>query len=268
MAADPSSEAKANDAAGTFTVLITGANRGIGLEFVAQYLACESTKYSVIACCRKTSDDLTQLSKKYPKTLTVHEKLDVTSEEDIANLAKTYDKQAIDICILNAGIMPDVDNDKFGTVTKKQLIWVFEVNTVGVVLIAQALLNNLLLSKRKQFIVITSGLGTIQDNSSGGYLAYRTSKVGINCAMQDIRFRENCKDIHTTLLEPGFVPTDLTPLNKKYAKTSTKDSVAGMIKAIDNYKNIPNGAFWSWQGKPFGSELDENGKEKYPRGKF
>jgi len=263
MAAAP--EEKTEALTGPYTVLITGANRGIGFEFVVQYLKIESPKYSVIATCRKTSDQLTALKEEYPDTLTIYENLDVSSEENVAALAEAYKTTALDIVILNAGIMPEYDLDKFGTTTKARMMRVFEVNTVGCVLVAQALIPSVKLSSRKQMVVISSGLGSIQDNTSGGYLAYRTSKVGINAAMQDLVFRE--PDIHTLLLEPGFVPTELTPMNKKYATTPTEESVAGMIKALDDYKNIPNGALWSFKGTPFGSEKDENGVEKYPRGK-
>lgn len=251
-----------------WTILITGANRGLGLEFTKQYIV--TGNYNIIACCRspEKSSELQQISKNFPQSIAV-EKLDVTSEKDIETVSKKYESQPIDIVILNAGVMSEKDDNtgerrRIGNLTKQDLLNTFNTNVIGPLLITQAFFENVSLSERKQFVAISSAMASIQDNTgNGGAVSYRVSKCGLNCGLQDVKLKDS--SIHTLLLHPGWVQTDM---GGNSAYISTEESVDNMIQVIDNYKNIPNGAFWNYTNQPFGSTIDSNGVEKYPTGKW
>lgn len=165
-------EAKQDDT----RVLITGANRGIGFEFVQQLL---KRGYNVIGTCRnpEQAKDLKELQGKNEDKLTI-EKLEITNDSDIANVAKSIGDKSIDILILNAGIIGGKDDEgkslrKLGTLNRADFMNVYNVNVVGPMLLAQALYNNVKSSKRKQIIGITSGMGSISDCGSNAAVPYR-----------------------------------------------------------------------------------------------
>lgn len=146
------------------TALITGANRGLGLELVKQYAL---KNWSVIACCRNpdSANALAQLEKSH-SNITLHE-LDVTNESQILALEETFKGQAIDVLIHNAGV-DGSSCDTMNNMGQKEWLAVLSANTVAPALITQALLENILASQHKTVVGITSILASIDDNRSGG----------------------------------------------------------------------------------------------------
>ena len=139
------------------TVLITGANRGLGLEFVRQYAALE---WNVIASCRRPeqADALKKLAAEYDQV--VMEKLDVTSDEDVRALATAYANQPIDVLLNNAGIYGTLEKQTLGNFDYEELKKVFDVNTIGSLRVTEAFLDNVVASKQKKIISLGGGMGT------------------------------------------------------------------------------------------------------------
>eukprot|EP01083_Nonionella_stella_P162727 534440_1 len=185
-------------------IVITGANRGIGLEFVTQFLKRKNS--TVIACCRNPgkANALNQL-KEANKGRVVVAKVDVTNDEDIESLKQTVGNKPVDILLLNAGIIGKTK----GPFQRSQYLEVFNVNCLGALLVGQALYDNVKLSNRKQIVGISSGAGSIADCGGGNLLPYRVSKTAMNMAFQSFaKQSEKSKDgVHTLLVNPGWVKT-------------------------------------------------------------
>ena len=229
-------------------VAITGANRGLGLEFVNQYLA---KNYSVIAFCRTPAkaQELNELKKKYNDKLSIYA-LDATNDEQIKNLQETIGgkDKCIDILIANAGIWAD-------DITRDELIKAFSINCCGPLLIGQALYDNVKKSKRKQMIVISSGLGSISTISNTfkyfPAVPYRISKAALQMAWQyfDQTSKQNKDDVRANIIAPGWVKTDLHPSNKQNAPQTPQDSVKDMINNVIDNDKLKGGGFYNYDGK-------------------
>eukprot|EP01084_Bolivina_argentea_P151630 264661_1 len=235
-------------------VLITGANRGLGFEFVQQLLSRDN--YCIIACCRNPdkADALNALAAKNKDRITIS-KCDVTNDKDIQELSKSLGDKPIDILLLNAGIFGNTKEPW----SRDDFLNVFNVNCVGPVMIAAALYDNVKVSKRKQIIAITSGAGSILDCGSG-YYPYRVSKAAMNMGFQRFAKKsEKDKDGVTTLLvNPGWVQTDM---GGKNATKSTQDSIKEMLdNVIDKYESLINGGFYTYTGKPFAEDKIKDAK--------
>ena len=236
-----------------YCAMITGSNRGLGLEFCGQLL--ESNEFTVIACCRnpQQANDLLLLQNKYNKNRLIIEKLDVISINDINNLGNKYLNKPIDLLILNAGVpganhSNDISESIF-EFEQNDLLNTFNVNTIGPLLITQKFYKNVILSKRKQVIGISSGWASIGDNESGGSVSYRISKVGLNMGLQEFRIKGEKDGVHVMLLAPGWVKTRMGT-NK--ARLTPKESVKMMLEnVINDYKNKKSGGFYLYNGKEF-----------------
>jgi len=219
------------------TVLITGANRGLGLEFARQYSA---DGWKVIGTARKPAEaaELKDL-----KVLVMQ--LDVTDPESVAKLAADLSDQPIDLLINNAG-MANRDGMDFETMSFDGVEQVLAVNTIGPMRVTRALLPNLRSGKGKQIVHISSGLGSIEENESGGYYGYRESKAALN--MFNRSFAWNTKDEGFTcvVMSPGWVRTDM---GGPEATLSPEESIAGMIKVIAGLTIDDTGSFQSWDGE-------------------
>lgn len=178
------------------TILITGANRGIGLELSRQ-LAIEGA--AIIAVCRRAGPALSDLG------LETIEGVDVSSAGDVEGLARKLKGRRIDWIINNAGILEadHLDGLDFEGIERQ-----FRVNTLGPLRITAALRKNL--AAGSKVFVITSSMGSISDNTSGGYYGYRISKAAVNMAFKSLS--EDLRDAGITvcMLHPGFVATDMT----------------------------------------------------------
>ncbi|MDR3525985.1 MAG: SDR family oxidoreductase [Rhizomicrobium sp.] len=218
------------------TVLITGANRGIGLVFARQYAADGAT---VIATCREPekADKLTALGVRV-------EQLDVTDPASATALAVTLKAVPIDILIANAGYygpeLQDADDADWAG-----FLQTYRVNSLGPLLVAQALKLNLLSGQDKKLVVLTSKMGSIAD-STGGHLAYRASKAALNMIAHNLALEWKKHGIKVAILHPGWVKTDM---GGSSAPLSAAESVAEMMNRIAELWPGNSGQFLDYQGK-------------------
>ena len=213
------------------TILITGANRGLGLEHAKQYSAAGHT---VIATARKP-DEATELKATGAQVL----KLDITNDKDITHLAKTLKGKKIDIVLNNAGYIAR------GPVTRENLSRCFDVNAAGPLLLARALVPNLKLSKNPRIVNVSSRLGIIS-NSRGIYPAYSISKAALNMATKQPHAELSREGIIVISLGPGHNRTDM---GGKGAPLSPTESVPLMMKLISALDKSQSGRFWYHDGK-------------------
>jgi NAD(P)-dependent dehydrogenase (short-subunit alcohol dehydrogenase family) len=218
------------------TVLITGANRGLGLEFVRQYAA---EGWRVIACCRKPKD-AGALSK--VKGDVVVEALDVTNDAQITKLAQRLKSDAIDLLINNAGIF----GPRSGSDTAAWLE-VFQVNTIAPFRMAEAFAAQVARSKLKKIANITSAMGSIGSNQSSDSPVYRSSKAALNMVMKGLSNELKSKGITIAVLHPGWVKTDMGGAG---APIAIPDSIGSLRKVIAKLTPADNGKFFNYDGKP------------------
>ena len=222
-----------------YTVLITGANRGLGLEFVRQYAI---DNYEVIACSRKINkkDDLHKLQVKF-KNISIY-KLDVSNFSSIDQFAKSL-KSPIDILINNAGVYPDSSIDHINYDTWLEA---FKINTLATFKMTKAFLPHLKKSHLKKVASLTSKMGSIDDNSGGGEYLYRSSKTALNMVMKSLSIDLKPYDLALITLHPGWVRTDMGGPN---GLIDADESVAGMKHQIDKLSMKTSGQFIAYDGK-------------------
>lgn len=226
------------------TMLITGANRGIGLEFVRQYAA---DGWRVVACCRKpaAAEALNRLTAQYPDQTTVHA-LDVTDHAQVDQLAQTLSEQPVDLLINNAGVYPPARGDALGETDYTAWQHAFAVNTMAPLKITEAFIRQIARSELKTIVTITSKMGSIADNRGGGSYIYRSSKAGVNIVMKSLSIDLNPKRIITILLHPGWVKTDM---GGPGALITAEQSVTGMRRVIGNLTLQDSGKFYAFDGQ-------------------
>lgn len=217
------------------TVLITGANRGLGLEFARQYAA---DGWTVIGTARSPdrADDLKALDVQVLQ-------LDVTDQASIDALVATLDGRAIDMLINNAGIFPRVG--KIDEVDAGDYSLTLMVNTLGPVLVTQALMPNLRASEMKRIVNITSRLGSIELNS-GNFYGYRESKAALNMFTKTLGTELGPEGFICLTIHPGWVRTDM---GGPTANLSPEESVTGMRAVIDSLAPEDNGTYRSYAGE-------------------
>ncbi|BDS05039.1 short-chain dehydrogenase [Oceaniferula spumae] len=211
------------------TVLVTGANRGLGLEHAKQWAAAG---HKVIGTARKPEE-----AKELKATGATVLKLDITSDADIANLAKTLKGQKIDILLNNAGYMNRELN-------RESLQRCFDINTAGPLLLAEALKPNLKLSKQPKIVNVSSGLGSIS-RTNGIYTAYSISKAALNMATRQLHAQYGKEGFIVIALNPGHNKTDM---GGDGAPLEPKDSVKQVLKLITGLKKEQSGRFWYIDG--------------------
>lgn len=235
------------------TVLITGANRGLGLALARQYAASGS---DVIACCRdpKTADALNELAASCGDRVRTLP-LDVSDEESIASLKRELGDQPIDVIINNAGINGTPNDQTPECIDPEGWISTVRVNALAPMLIAQALRGNLLQGQEKKLVAITSDFGSVSidwpttTNARERY-AYRASKAALNSGMRALS-RDWANDgILVGLLNPGFVRTDMTGARAAASpgSISAEDSARGLISRIAELTQATSGCFQDYQG--------------------
>jgi NAD(P)-dependent dehydrogenase (short-subunit alcohol dehydrogenase family) len=218
------------------TVLVTGANRGIGLEFTRQYAG---DGWQVIACCRKLGE--ADALKKVKGEVSI-DAIDVADDEQIAQLAGRLKGQAIDLLINNAGVY----GPRRGTNTAAWLD-VFRVNTIAPFRLAEALAPHVARSTHKTIVSLTSRMGSIASNESGDSLVYRSSKAALNTVMKGLSHELKGKGVTVAVFHPGWVKTDM---GGKGAPLAVTDSVSSLRKAIAKLKPDDSGKFFNYDGKP------------------
>lgn len=214
------------------TVVITGANRGIGLALVLEYI---NRGCKVFGLCRSASSELTNSGAR------VVEGVNVVQPESVHSAVEQLQSVKIDILINNAGVF---ENETLGSIDYSAMLRQLAVNALGPLRITEALLDNL--GKGSKIGLITSRMGSIADNGSGGYYGYRMSKAALNAAgvslAQDLRTR----GIAVALLHPGFVKTRMVD----YAGDVTPEIAAARLAQRLDELNLDNsGGFWHANGE-------------------
>ncbi len=215
------------------TYLVTGANRGIGLEYCRQL---KSRGERVIAVCRSASDELKNLG------ISVETDIDITSDEQVADLVKRLDGQTIDVLINNAGILERVSLEHLDTNSIRRQ---FEVNALGPLRLTQALLTNL--KQGSKVIIMTSRMGSIEDNTSGGSYGYRMSKVALSMAGKSLSVDLKSQGIAVGILHPGLVKTRMTGFTD--SGITPEQAVKGLLARIDELNLENTGTFWHSNGE-------------------
>ncbi|MFZ3018272.1 MAG: SDR family oxidoreductase [Gallionella sp.] len=226
------------------TLLITGANRGIGLEFCKQYAAAG---WRVLACCRDPgkADALNKLATRYPDLIELHA-LDVTDHAQIEQLARTLSDETIDLLINNAGVYPVADKRGFGHTDYAEWMAAFNINTMAPLKMVEAFVEQIARSELKLIITITSKMGSIDDNSSGRFYLYRSSKAAANMVIKSLAVDLKEKGITSVAFNPGWVKTDMGGPN---AMIPVEQSVADMRKVIADLTPADTGKFIGNDGR-------------------
>lgn len=225
------------------TILVTGANRGLGLEFCRQYAVAN---WTVIACCRQPEQaaELNKLAQDFNIQV---EPLDVADFGQIDTLSKKLADSSIDVLLNNAGIYADHRESGFGRLDYQAWTQTLLVNTMAPVKMAEAFLPQIKHSDRKLIVSISSLMGSLADNSSGGSLFYRSSKAALNAAMKNLSIDLKNQFIGVLTLHPGWVKTDMGGPN---ALITANKSVTGMRILIDNFSLDQSGSFVGYDGTP------------------
>ena len=221
-------------------VVITGCSRGIGLELATQYA---KAGWQVIATARQPekSEVLLALEAAYEQ-VTVYP-LDVCDDQSIAAFVVLLKGQAIDLLVNNAGVYGAAS--EIGHLGRKQWREVLETNTISPLMLAQALLPNLALGRHKVIAMVSSKVGSVADNQSGGSYYYRSSKTALNQAMKSLSIDLAPKGIKVVALHPGWVMTDMGGPN---ALIDVQQSVAGLRKVLMALDESKSGLFYSYDG--------------------
>lgn len=215
--------------------LVTGANRGIGLA-VCSLLAGRGD--SVIAVCRRPSEALKALD------VRIVEGIDVSEPADAQRLAEALDGVKIGWLLNNAGVL---ERDELGHIHGAALDGLYRqlrVNAVGPLLVTQALLGNL--SPGARVGIVTSRMGSMEDNTSGGYYGYRMSKAAVNAAGRSLAMDLKDRGIAVALLHPGFVRTEMTG-GQGYIEAG--ESAEGLVARMDELTLETTGRFWHASGE-------------------
>lgn len=224
-------------------VLITGANRGIGLEFTRQYA---EAGWQVFACSRRIdAKELNQIAYQHSAKVNLHT-LDVSDHQQIEKLAQQLAGTPIDVLINNAGIYPGGNKESFGTIDYDAWVKAFQVNTMAPLKMAEAFIDHVSKSGEKKIVNITSKMGSIDDNTSGGYYLYRSSKTALNMVVKSLSLDLAPRGITTIVMHPGWVQTDM---GGSHAPTPPERSVAGMRKVIAGLNQKDSGKFYDFNGQ-------------------
>jgi NAD(P)-dependent dehydrogenase (short-subunit alcohol dehydrogenase family) len=213
------------------TYLVTGANRGIGQEYCRQLF---NRGDQPIAVCRNSSPELDALG------IRVIKGVDLTQDQDLASLPDQLGGEQIDVLINNAGIIESVSlaNLDIGSIRRQ-----FEVNAISPLRVTHALLGNL--ASGSKVVMMTSRMGSIEDNTSGGSYGYRMSKVALCMAGKSLALDLQSEEIAVAILHPGLVQTRMTG----FSGITTEKAVQGLLTRIDELTLDNTGTFWHSNGE-------------------
>jgi NAD(P)-dependent dehydrogenase (short-subunit alcohol dehydrogenase family) len=217
------------------TIVITGSASGIGLELTKQLMRRGD---KVIALCRTATSELTQTGAQ------VIEGIELTASNLEERIHSSLRSEKIDWLLNNAGIF---ENDELGSIDPRNVLKQFEINTLAPIKVTQALLP--LLNKGSKIGITTSRMGSIEDNTSGGFYGYRISKAAVNMFGKGLSIDLAPKGISVALMHPGYVKTKMTGFN---GEITPEVSAKGLIQIMDRLNLDLSGGFWHTNGE----ELD------------
>jgi short-subunit dehydrogenase len=216
-------------------ILITGANRGIGLELTKKL----AKQNQIFATTRTMSSD----DELHSIENTNVYQLDLLDDKSMDELIHRLDEVPIDLVINNAGIFHD---EQFNGLNHGLWLDEMKVNAISPISLTHRLKNNLVNGKDKKVVFISSQMGSIDDNYSGNYYFYRSSKAALNASAKSISIDWKDDGISVLILHPGWVQTDM---GGKTAKITVEESVSGMIDLINNHNLKDTGAFLNYSGR-------------------
>jgi NAD(P)-dependent dehydrogenase (short-subunit alcohol dehydrogenase family) len=222
------------------SVLITGANRGLGLEFARQYAA---GGWRVFACCRRpdAAADLLAIAGGSEGRTTIHS-LDVADHDQIAALAKELRDEAIDLMLNNAGVY-EPHQTQLGKIDFAAWANLLAVNLLAPTRLVECFLDNVARSDKKQIACLSSQMGSIAGNMSGGHYLYRSSKAALNMVVKSLALDLHDRGVTVVALDPGWARTDM---GGPEADLAPADSVSGMIHVLSGLKIGDSGKFLSY----------------------
>ena len=212
-------------------VVVTGANRGIGLEIVR--LLAERGDH-VFAVCRSSAPELAK------QPVQVLDDIDVSDDGSVASLAQRLEGVAIDLLINNAGILT---NESLNDLDWDRIRAQFEVNTLGPLRVTAAL--HPLMKRGGKVGIVSSRVGSLADNTSGGIYGYRISKAAVNMAGVNLAHDLKSQGIAVFILHPGYVRTDMTGGS---GNADPEEAARGLIERMDNLTLAETGTFWHAEG--------------------
>ncbi|EED34020.1 short-chain dehydrogenase/reductase SDR [gamma proteobacterium NOR5-3] len=222
------------------SVLITGVNRGLGLEFIKQYAAAG---WTVMGTCRDPdSASEAQAVAATSPNLSLHQ-LDVSDPDAVNALAEKLKHTAIDVLILNAGMM--AERTGLGTFNAKDFLQVLNVNVVAPAIFIQAFAGHVAASERRIIVGMGSTLGSIAGNTSGGMYSYRSSKAALHAIMRTASVDLKDKGITAIAMHPGWVVTDM---GGEGADIQVSESIAGMMSVTDGLSLSDSGRLLTYAG--------------------
>ncbi|MBK2126118.1 SDR family oxidoreductase [Fangia hongkongensis] len=218
----------------TKTVLITGANRGVGLTLAQVY---SEKGYRVIASCRNISREMESLNGELIFDA------DVASDQKVKKLVAQLNGESIDVVINNAGVW---GSESLSNMDFNKMLEDYNTNALGALRVVDALYTHGLLSEAAKVALITSKMGSIEDNGSGGRYAYRMSKAALNAAGKSLAIDLKSEGKAVVLIHPGWVQTDM---GGKNALISAQESAKGIYKVIDHLSIETTGSFVDYKGQ-------------------
>lgn len=223
-------------------LFITGANRGLGLTMVKQYL---QAGWNVTACCREPEQagELKSLLEAH-ESLSVFQ-LDVTDYQALRQLANNLQGEPIDLLINNAGYYGP-KGSTLGDIDAEEWRKVFEINSIAPLKVLEAFRANLKLASSSIFAILSSKMGSMADNTSGGAYLYRSSKAAINSVVKSLSVDLRDDHIAVFALHPGWVRTDMGGPN---GLIDTQESVTGLKRVLDEVDMSQTGAFLDFRGQ-------------------
>ncbi len=222
--------------------VVTGANRGIGLEFVKQLLARGDR---VVAGARDPNgaNELQALAASSKGALAIHA-CDIGDGKSVASFAAACGSEPIDLLINNAGVYGG-SAQRVDSMDFDEALRTYEINALGPLRVTLALRDRLARGKSPRVVHLTSGMGSIEDNKSGGFYAYRMSKAALNMASRSLAIDLRDAGVVSVVINPGWVKTDMGGAG---AAISANESVRSMLTQIDGATLAQSGSFLNWRG--------------------
>jgi NAD(P)-dependent dehydrogenase (short-subunit alcohol dehydrogenase family) len=216
----------------TQAVLVTGANRGIGLELCRQL---KQQGHEITAVCRNSSAELDALGVK------IIDQCDVSNHSSVQQLASRLHNQKFDLIINNAGVLA---RNALGDINYETVMQQYQVNAMAPLMVTEALLDHL--KPAAKVAIVTSRMGSMSDNDSGGHYGYRMSKAAVNMAGTSLAVDLKPKGIAVGLLHPGYVKTDMTG---GQGFVDTTHAAQGLLARIEELNLENSGTFWHADGE-------------------